>query len=317
LVAEGRYVNLFRSLHSLPDRFRGGAISIGNFDGVHRGHAQIVARLRAMAQRIGGPALIFTFDPHPAKVLCPERSPEPLGWTQRNAELLTELGVDAVLAYPTDEAFLAVEAQEFFAKIVCGQLRARGMVEGRNFFFGHRRSGTIELLGELCRAADMPLDVVDPLEVDGAVVSSSRIRTLVAAGRMREACELLGHPYRIHGPVIHGRRRGNRLGFPTANLTPTNMLLPKEGIYAGRGHVDGTAYPAAISIGPNPTFDEGALKIEAYLLDYQGPDFYDQPIAIDFLAELREIIRFASVDELVAQMAEDVETTRRIAGERS
>jgi riboflavin kinase / FMN adenylyltransferase len=314
-------VNLIRNLDHLPDCLRGGAVSIGNFDGVHRGHARIAERLIALARRIGGAAIVFTFDPHPARILRPQQAPPPLCWLERKAELLAKLGVDAVVAYPTSEEFLRLDARQFFHQIVRDRLAARGLVEGRNFFFGHHRSGTIDVLQGLCTESGIPLEVIDPVEIDGQAVSSSRVRGLVAAGRLDEVRAMLTQPYRIHGTVVRGVGRGNRLGYPTANVDHIDLLLPGEGIYAGRAWIGGSAQAplsrvraAAISIGSNPTFDEAALKVEAYLLDFEG-DLYDQPIEVDFLARLRKIKRFDTAGQLVAQMAHDVEATRRINAE--
>jgi riboflavin kinase / FMN adenylyltransferase len=303
---------LFRHLDDLPREFRGGVVSIGNFDGVHSGHARIVHRLVEMARLLGVPAIVLTFDPHPARLLRPQQAPTPLSWTDYKAGLLCEQGADAVVAYPTDAALLSHSAGDFFQRIVLGQLQARGMVEGRNFFFGHDRGGDIDVLARFCRAAGVRLEVVEPAEIDGQVVSSSRVRELIAAGRVADAARLLGRPYRIRGAVIHGQGRGNRLGFPTANVGGIDTLLPGEGIYAGRAAIDGRTYSAAMSLGSNPTFDEAELKVEAFLLDYHG-DLYDRTIEIDFFARLRDIKRFASADELVQQMAVDVAQTREIA----
>ena len=316
MPAFDRHVFL-RSIDELPERFRsdaghsGVAVSIGNFDGVHLGHARIVQRLIAMARSLGTPAAVLTFDPHPAKILRPELAPTPLTWTERKAELLYRLGVDVVIAYPTDLALLELAPREFFDKIVVGRLGVRGMVEGRNFFFGHDRGGTIERLGEFCRASGVQLEVVDAAEIDGQTVSSTRIRSLIADGQVAEAGRLLGRPHRIRGTVIHGQGRGNGLGYPTANIDAIDTILPGEGIYAGRAWIDSSAYATAMSLGGNPTFDESDVKVEAFLLDYDG-DLYDRPIEIDFLSRLRDIKRFDSVDELVVQIARDVEETRRI-----
>lgn len=304
-------MRLIRDLNQLPDQLRGGALSIGNFDGVHRGHARIVERLVAMARRVGGPAVVFTFDPHPAQILRPEAAPTPLGWTDRNAELLAALGADAVIAYPTDREFLQLEAREFFDQIVREKLDARAMVEGENFFFGHNRSGNVDVLREFCREADMPLQIVESLVFDGAVVSSSRVRQLVASGDVAAARSLLARPYRIRGTVVRGAGRGAKLGFPTANLDQTDTILPAEGIYAGAAWVGTDRWPAAVSVGSNPTFGEGALKVEPYLIGFDG-DLYDQVIEVDFLARLRDIERFDSVDALIAQMDRDVDATRQV-----
>ena len=235
-------------------------------------------------------------------------------WTARKAQLLAELGADAVVAYPTDQAFLQLDARQFFGRIVRGGLEAQAMVEGRNFFFGRDRQGNIDVLRQFCVDAGMMLEVVEAVEVDGQVISSSRIRTLISAGRLEQARPLLGRPYRIRGRVIRGRRRGAKLGYPTANIGQIDTLLPGEGIYAALAQAESqdTPWPAAVSIGPNPTFDEAALKVEAYLIGFDG-SIYDQTIELDFLARLRDIKRFGSAEELVAQMERDVAATRLIA----
>lgn len=284
-------------------------MTIGNFDGVHLGHARLVERLKARAAAVGGPALVFTFDPHPVRILRPDRAPPPLTWTDRKAELLAALGVDAVVAFPTDAAFLRLGPREFFDRIVRGALEARAIVEGANFFFGRDRQGNVELLQQLCREAGMLFEIVEPVVIDGQVVSSSRVRNLVAEGRVEEANRLLTRPYCIRGRIVHGAGRGARLGYPTANLGEVTTLLPAEGIYAGRARLDGLWRPAAVSLGPNPTFGEGGLKVEAHLLDFGG-DLYDRWMELDFLARLRGIVRFSSVDELLAEMQRDVATTR-------
>lgn len=186
------------------------------------------------------------------------------------------------------------------------------MVEGPNFFFGHNRSGTVEVLRQYCAEAKMPFEVAEPVQMQGEIVSSSRIRNLILAGQVEQANAMLGRPYRIHGVVVRGAQRGATLGYPTANVGQTDTLLPAEGIYAARAFAAGHWYPAAVNLGPNPTFGEGSLKIEAYLVGFQG-SIYDQPIEVDFLAHLRDIKRFDSVDALLAQMAKDVARTVEIA----
>lgn len=305
---------VFRHLDHLPSDFRGGVVAIGNFDGVHAGHARIVRRLLEMARPAGAAAIILTFDPHPARLLHPDQAPMPLTSTADKARLLFALGVDAVVAYPTDPALLSLSASEFFQHIVLGRLQARGMVEGRNFFFGHDRGGDIEVLARYCHAAGIPLDVVEPAEIDGQIVSSSRVRALISGGQVAEAARLLGRPYRIHGTVVHGQGRGDRLGYPTANIGGIETLLPGQGIYAGRATIGGQAHATALSLGGNPTFGESELKVEAFLLDYRG-DLYGRTIEIDFLARLRDIKCFDSVDQLVEQMARDVQKTRAISQE--
>jgi len=301
-------VILLRTLDDFPETLRGGAVAIGNFDGVHLGHARLVERLRAMARQVDGPAIVFTFDPPPTRILRPEAAPEPLLTLDRKIEILQSLRADAVLVYPTDKRLLEMEAREFFDEIVRGRLGARALVEGPNFFFGRRRSGNVETLRQFCAEARMPFEVVQPVEIDGQIVSSSRIRELVMAGRVGEAAAMLGRPHRIRGIVARGAGRGATLGFPTANLEQIDTLLPGEGIYAARALADDLWHPTAVSLGPNPTFDEQRLKVEAYVIGFQGT-LYDTPVEVDFLSHLREIKRFDSVDALLAQMASDVERT--------
>ncbi len=291
-----------------------GAVTIGNFDGVHRGHARIVAELLAQAQSVGGPAIVFTFDPHPVRLLRPDAAPPPLTWTERKAELLDSLGVDAMIAYPTDETLLALTPREFFDCVVRGRLAARAMVEGPNFCFGRDRAGDVRLLGELCADAHIPLTVVEPLRIGDGYVSSSRVRDFIRQGDVAAAEQMLTQPYRIRGLVTHGEARGSRIGFPTANVSAIDTLLPAPGVYAGRALVDETIWPAAINLGPNPTFGEQRCKVEVHLIGFAG-SLYGRPLEVDFLRRLRDIRPFPSVDELKQQLASDVETSRRIAAE--
>jgi riboflavin kinase/FMN adenylyltransferase len=303
-------VKLLRELTGLPSELRRGAVAIGNFDGVHRGHARIVERVIEKARELSGPALVFTFDPHPVRILRPREAPPPLTWTDRKAELLARLGIDAVIAYPTDEDLLRLTPREFFDRIVREQLDARAMVEGPNFYFGRARSGTIDVLTQLTAEAGIGLDVVEPLKVDGDYVSSSRIRQLLIQGRVDLARALLTEPYRIRGMVVHGAGRGAKIGFGTANLDAIDTLLPGPGVYAGRGFVNNTRWPAAINIGPNPTFGDQSVKVEAHLVGWSGAPLYGEVLEIDFLVPLRGVRRFAGVDELKKQLHEDIVAAR-------
>jgi riboflavin kinase/FMN adenylyltransferase len=305
-------VKLIRNLAELPDTLRGGAVAIGNFDGVHLGHAAIARRLVAAARAAGGPAVVFTFDPHPVRILRPEAAPPPLTWTDRKAELLGQLNVDAVIAYPTDNALLDLSAEDFFQRIIVDRLHAREVVEGTNFYFGHGRSGTIDVLRRLCAQAKIGLEVVEPVVIAGQAVSSSRVRKLLSEGSVDAARGMLTQPYRLRGMVRHGAGRGAKLGFPTANIDAIDTLLPGPGVYAGRAVAGGSLWPAAISIGPNPTFGEQAMKVEVHLIDFQG-SLYGEPLEVDFLSRLRDIQRFDNVSALLAQIQTDVAEARRRA----
>lgn len=304
-------MKLFREVDALPTTVRGGAVTVGNFDGVHRGHAQIVRQLKAQANRVGGPAIVFTFDPHPVRLLRPQHAPPPLTWTDRKAGLLAELGVDAVISYPTDEALLSLTAREFFDQILRGMLDARALVEGTNFNFGRDRAGTIDVLRRFANEAGVALEIVEPITLDGGIVSSSRVRSLIAAGQIDEARRLLTRPYRIRGMVTHGAARGAKLGFPTANVDAVDTLIPGPGVYAGRAIAGGNAWPAAINVGPNPTFGEQAMKIEAHVVGFHG-NLYGAPLELDFVARVRDVRTFAGVEELKAQLNRDVERVREL-----
>jgi riboflavin kinase/FMN adenylyltransferase len=305
-------VKLVRSLDDLPSDLRYGAVSVGNFDGVHLGHARIVERLIAAARRVKGPAVVFTFDPHPVRLLRPQECPPPLTWTDRKAELLAQLGVDALVAYPTDEALLRISAREFFEQIIRGRLAARAMVEGPNFCFGRGREGNIDTLRQFTAKAGMTLEVVEALRIEGEPVSSSRVRRLVAAGDVESAGRMLTRPYRIRGMVTHGVGRGAKLGFPTANLEAVDTLLPAQGVYAGAAYVGPERFAAAINLGPNPTFGEASVKVEVHLIEYHG-SLYGQALEVEFLARLRGVRAFPDVKALQAQLTEDVALASRIA----
>ena len=305
-------MHIIRHLEALPADARGGAVSIGNFDGVHRGHVAIVRRLLERAEAVGGRAIVFTFDPHPVRILRPDRCPPPLTWTERKAELLAAQGVDWIVAYPTDEALLQLSAAEFFQRIIRDSLAARAVVEGPNFYFGHNREGTIERLAEMSSAAGLSLDVVPPVIVGGEIVSSSRVRDLIRTGDVEHAGKLLSAPYRIRGMVTHGAGRGAKIGFPTANLSAIDTLLPAHGVYAGRGIVGGAIYPAAINLGPSPTFGDSAIRVEIHCIGLDEP-LYGQPMEVDFLTRLRDIRPFDSPAALIEQLKLDVEQVKRIA----
>jgi len=302
-------VRLIRNLDDFDERLCDGAITIGNFDGVHRGHARIIERLLSQAKRVDGPAIVFTFEPHPVRLLRPELAPPPLTWTERKAELLAEIGVDAIVAYPTDEALLALEPEIFFEQIVCDRLRAKAMVEGPNFFFGHNRAGNVELLEILCRRSGIELEIVQPLVIDDEYVSSSRVREAIRRGEVAEAHHLLTRPYRIRGMITHGAGRGAKIGFATANVDAIDTLIPAEGVYAGLAFAPHGVWPAAINIGGNPTFGENAHKVEVHLIGFHD-SLYGQPLEVDFIDRLRDIQPFDSVEALKNQLEQDVQRTR-------
>lgn len=305
------------NVREFPARARGAFVTVGNFDGVHLGHRALLSRLRARADAAGAPALAVTFDPHPATLLRPAEAPVPLVWPEREVQLLREAGATEVGVFRTGPWLLELSAREFFDRVIREQFGARGMVEGPNFAFGHDRSGDVAILREWCAAAGVEFEVVEGTRIDGELVSSSRIRRALVAGDVEEAARLMDRPHRIRGLVGRGAGRGARLGFPTANLTGIDTLLPADGVYAARALVDGRgpAYPAACNLGPNPTFGEPGGKVEAHLLGFSG-DLYDRRIDLDFLERLRETRRFDGLEALLRQVRADIEETRRVCLER-
>jgi riboflavin kinase/FMN adenylyltransferase len=290
-------------------------VAVGNFDGVHRGHAALVAELRRQARAVGGPAVAVTFDPHPLKVLRPEQFQPVLTTVSERARLLHGCGADAVLFLKTTPALLQLGAAAFFQQVLQDRLAARAIVEGTNFGFGRNREGTIETLALLCRQAGLPLAIVPPVLRGGRPVSSSRVRKALERGAVREAADLLDRPYRLQGTVVTGRQRGRTIGFPTANLEKIETLVPGDGVYAVEVQRGDESWPGALNIGPNPTFGEHARKVEAHLIGFQG-DLLGQTLAIDFLDRLRDTRPFASVAELVEQLRRDIEDCRRIVTNR-
>lgn len=279
---------------------------MGNFDGVHRGHARIVETLRDTGRRLGLPTAVFTFDPHPARILRPASAPPPLTTPERRAELLSALGVDAVLLWPIDRETLALEAEAFYGDVLRGGVGAAAIVEGPDFRFGAGRRGDVALLRGLAAADGVEVVEVGSLIVGGEPVSSSRIRALVSSGDVAGAAALLTAPYRIEGVVVHGQARGRTLGFPTANLAGIPTLVPGAGVYAGRARIDGArALPAAIHVGAPVSFGATEPTVEVHLVGFSG-DCYGRGLDVDFLTRLRDTRRFASLDDLKAQLAADV-----------
>jgi riboflavin kinase/FMN adenylyltransferase len=286
----------------LPDaRRRERHLAVGEFDGVHVGHREVIR----------GADSVLTFEPHPRAVVAPDSAPKLLTSLAVKADLIADMGVQDLIVIPFDGGFAAQTAQEFIDHVLVEQLGATTVSVGENFRFGNRARGDIELL----RAQGaFQTRVSDMVELDGEIVSSTHIRGLVTAGEVDVARRFLGVPFQMRGIVAHGDKRGRTLGFPTANLVPDPALVvPGHGIYAARAQVAGENRLAAVNVGVRPTFKTGrGLLVEAYLLDFDG-DLYDRELRLDFLERLRGERRFDSVDALVEQMHLDVDQARRIA----
>jgi riboflavin kinase/FMN adenylyltransferase len=314
-------MEVLRDLSACPRPAEGTAVTIGAFDGVHRGHQAVISEVRRRADERGLATAVVTFDRHPASVVRPESAPRLLTDLDQKLELLAETGIDYCLVVTFDETRRQESAEDFVREVLVDCLAARLVVVGEDFHFGRERAGNVNLLRRM--GADLAFEV-DPLELvdtegrpggEGERVSSTRIRLALVEGRLDEANSLLGRPHEVRGVVARGDKRGRELGFPTANVSvPGDVLLPSDGIYAGwYERPDGAIHPTAISLGRRPTFyaEAHASLLEAHLLDFSG-GLYDEHAKVRFVAWLRGELKFAAVDELVAQIGRDVDDARRV-----
>ncbi|GLW48525.1 riboflavin biosynthesis protein [Streptomyces sp. NBRC 14336] len=310
----------WRGLEDIPQDWGRSVVTIGSYDGVHRGHQLIIQHTVDRARELGLPAVVVTFDPHPKEVLRPGTHPPLLAPHHRRAELMAELGVDAVLVLPFTTEFSNLSPADFIVKVLVDKLHAKAVVEGPNFRFGHRAAGDVVYLAELGKTYDFEVEVVD-LFVSGEAgggqpFSSTLTRRLVAEGDVAGAMEILGRPHRVEGVVVRGAQRGRELGVPTANVeTLPHTAIPADGVYAGWLHAQGERMPSAISVGTNPTFDGTERTVEAHVIDRVGLDLYGLHVAVDFLAFVRGQVKFDSLDALIERMGEDIKISRELTAE--
>jgi riboflavin kinase/FMN adenylyltransferase len=293
-------------------------VTIGVFDGVHRGHQEIIGHAVKQARDLGLQAVVVTFDPHPSEVVRPGSHPAVLTEPGRKAELVEQLGADVLCVIPFTAEFSRVSPEVFVHDVLVEHLHASLVVVGENFRFGHKAAGDVALLSRLGRTFGFEVEPTRLISDQRTIFSSTYIRACVAAGDVTAAAAALGRPHRVEGVVVRGDGRGRELGFPTANLLSRRYAaVPADGVYAGwlvrRRPSTQTALPAAISIGTNPTFSGQDRRVEAYVLDFEG-DLYGERLAIDFVARLREMRRYDGLDPLVAQIHEDVAQTREVLG---
>lgn len=308
-------MNVREGLNGLRTLTPDSVVSIGNFDGVHLGHQQIIRQCKALRASTGGRVALVTFEPHPLTVLRPELAPPRLTSPHAKPRLLAELGVDdLVVLAPTPEV-LNLTAEEFWA-ILKDQSRIAHLVEGDSFTFGKGRGGTVQKLREWAAGTRMSIHIASPvtqalLDLQLAPVSSSLVRFLIDGGRVRDAALCLGRAYTLSGTVVQGHQRGRTIGIPTANLGDTETMIPADGVYAARCEIDGTDYPTALSIGTMPTFGENARQVEAHLLDFSG-DLYGRVIEVEILDWIREQWKLPGIDALKRQIARDVMIVREV-----
>ncbi|WFE64533.1 bifunctional riboflavin kinase/FAD synthetase [Micromonospora sp. WMMD714] len=305
----------WRGYEATPGGWGRSVVTIGVFDGVHRGHQATIGHAVARARDLGIGSVVVTFDPHPVEVVRPGSHPAVLTEPARKAELIEALGVDVLCVVPFTKELSLLPPEAFVHDILVEHLHAALVVVGDNFRFGHRAAGNVELLERLGRDSGFEVEHAPLVAAAGTVFSSTYIRSRVEAGDVAAAAAVLSRPHRLEGVVVLGDQRGRELGFPTANLRcPPHAAVPADGVYAGWLVRGGTErLPAAISVGTNPTFAGRERRVEAHVLDFSG-DLYGEHVALDFAAHLRGQIRYDAIEPLLVQMAEDVERTRRAVG---
>ncbi|HEV7188392.1 MAG TPA: bifunctional riboflavin kinase/FAD synthetase [Blastococcus sp.] len=315
----------WRGLEATPGDLGRTVVTVGMYDGVHRGHQKLIGAAVSRARAMRRPCLLLTFDPHPAEVVRPGSHPAILTSLDRKAELMAELGVDAMCVLPFTEEFSRLSPETFTHSVLVEQLHAAQVVVGENFTYGHKAAGTVETLraeGRRFGFAVEGITLAEDASDDGEVtISSTYVRACVAAGDMASAARALGRPHRVDGIVVRGDRRGRGMGYPTANVeSPQFTAIPADGVYAGhlvtrdpRSGASRERFPAAISVGSNPTFGGSRRTVEAFVLDYDG-DLYGEHVGVEFVQRLRPMAAFPDLDGLLAAMAKDVSDTRQILG---
>ena len=299
-------------LKQLKQPLRNPVLTIGNFDGVHKGHLALFDMVKERAKLIDGQSALITFDPHPIKVVKPGNGPRLITLTQQKLELIEDANIDVIFCLPFTEKFASISARDFVRGILVEKIGIREMVVGYDYTFGHKREGNIRLLKEMGEAFGFMVHVVEPVHVGNKPVSSTSIRKLVREGNLPEAKELLGRDYQICGTVVKGKNRGARLlGFPTANLELIDELVPKEGVYAVNVVVGDQTLNGVTNIGHNPTFGEGPFSVETHLLDFKG-DLLGKKIRVKFIKRLRDERPFGSIKDLADQIGRDILKTKKM-----
>jgi riboflavin kinase/FMN adenylyltransferase len=316
-------VKRWRGLAATPGDLGRTVVTIGMYDGVHKGHQKLIGEAVSRARAMHRPCLLLTFDPHPAEVIRPGSHPAILTSLDRKAELVAELGVDAMCVLPFTQEFMRLSPETFTHTVLVEHLHAAQVVVGENFTYGHKAAGTVQTLAAEGRRFGFTVEGLPLRNVEGegeeVTISSTYIRACVAAGDMESATQALGRPHRVDGVVVVGDRRGRALGYPTANVeSPPFTAIPADGVYAGhlvlrdpRSGVSKERYPAAISVGTNPTFEGSRRTVEAFVLDFDG-DLYGEHVGVEFVSRLRAMAAFPDVDSLVAAMDDDVVRTRAL-----
>jgi riboflavin kinase/FMN adenylyltransferase len=304
-------MQIFRHVNDPGLTLQASVVTLGNFDGIHLGHQALIGGTVAEAKRLGIPSVVLTFEPHPLKVLAPDRAPKMLLTHKEKMQLLQDLGVDVVVVQHFNLAFAKLSAEDFVRGLLVGRLRPKKVWVGRDLRFGQGRSGSVDDLGRWGADMGFQVSVVEPILVDGVRVSSSHIRQLIGNGSVDQVRPLLGRYHFISGRVTTGHRRGRDLGFPTANIATHTEMLPLDGIYATLFHLGERNLVSVSSVGLNPTFGEGPRSVESFILNFTD-DIYGEAVRLSFVMRIREEKKFASVEDLITQIRSDVKSAEAI-----
>ena len=306
-------MKVFRSSREAAGKLNKPTVAIGNFDGVHQGHVALFNKAISLSQAVGGEAVALTFTPHPARFFNPDLAPPLINTAEQKLELMAACGLDAVVVEPFDADLAALTPREFVNRVLAERLTARHVVVGQNFLFGKKRAGDLATLQRLGQDLGFEAHGIHCVNVQSIPARSTKVREFLLMGRVIGAAVLMGREYSVEGKVVEGKGRGRTIGIPTANIQMDNEILPRRGVYAGRvRHPDGRVLNAVINIGTNPTFEKAAvLSFEVHVLDF-SEDLYGQQLGVVFTQRLRDEQRFASVDELLEAIHEDIAVAREL-----
>jgi riboflavin kinase/FMN adenylyltransferase len=305
---------LITDLKNITTRFTNSVITLGNFDGLHLGHQELIKMVIKRARETGAISLVVTFRPHPLKILAPEKCPPLISIYEEKISLFEKLGIDVLVKIPFTMDFSEMAPEDFVKDVLCGLLGAREIFVGYNYRFGRGRQGNVQTLKRLGEKLGFSVREVEQISIDGEVVSSSKIRRLLKDGDVEHASKLLGRTYAVTGLVVKGDGRGKSLGFPTANIVPKHAIIPADGVYAARLYVRDKLYDGIANIGLRPTFKKENLTIEVHIFDFDE-DIYQEEVSLYFVKKIREEKKFASAEALRTQIHSDVKTAREMLAE--
>jgi riboflavin kinase/FMN adenylyltransferase len=305
-------MSIIKDLSELKSPLQNPVLTIGNFDGVHKGHLALFEKVKQIAKKINGLSVVMTFDPHPIKVLRSGNGPPVITPTPQKLRLIKQAGIDVILCLPFTKEFATLSAKDFVEKILVQKIGVKCIVVGYDYAFGRNREGNIDFLKKMAQQYQFKVEVVGPVSVNGTVVSSTKIRNLVQEGKLEEAKTLLGRNYEVTGTVVKGKNRGAKLlGYPTANLKLIDELTPKSGVYAVKVHIDDKTYKGVANIGYNPTFGNGAFSVETHIIDFDK-NILGREIRVEFVKRLRDEKKFKGPSELAEQIKKDIQNARKV-----